>query len=181
VLIVVDQNSTDLKLMLTKELGVMTDLLQKAGYKVVVATAAGSPIDAGDNVTVNPNLKLADVKPEDFAGFVFPCMGRDMEIMQPADQLAIAQKAVASGKPVAAQVGGVEVLAQAGVLKGKHVAMASEMKAAVPDAIWDGEGVVQDGNIITSGVCPYVSRELGKPDHTTELTQKFIAALGGAK
>jgi putative intracellular protease/amidase len=181
VLLVVDQNSEDLKLMLTKEIGVMTDLLQKAGYKVVVATAAGSTIDAGGNVTLKPDLKIADVKPEDYAGFVFPCMGRDMEITQPADQLALAVKAVASGKPVAAQVGGVQVLDQAGVLKGKHVAMATEGKAVVADAVWDGEGVVQDGNIITSGICPYLSRELGRPDHTAELTQKLIAALGGSR
>lgn len=179
VLLVVDQKSGDLKLMLTEEIGVMTDLLQKAGYKAVVATAAGSPIEAGGSVTLMPDLKISDVKPEDYAGFVFPCMGRNMEITQPADQLALAQMAVATGKPVAAQVGGVQVLDQAGLLKGKHVAMASEMKPLVADAIWDGEGVVQDGNIITSGICPYASRELGKPDHTAELTQKLIAALGG--
>ena len=32
--------------MLTKEVGVMVDMLEKAGYKVVVASASGQPITA---------------------------------------------------------------------------------------------------------------------------------------
>ena len=37
--------SPNLDLMLTKEVGVMTDLLQRAGFKVVVANVSGQPID----------------------------------------------------------------------------------------------------------------------------------------
>ena len=44
-------------------------------------------------------------------------------------------------------------------------------------AIYSGRNVVQDGNIITSGVCPYLERMTGLPDQTTKLTELFIAEL----
>jgi hypothetical protein len=44
-------------------------------------------------------------------------------------------------------------------------------------AIYSGRDVVQDGNIITSGVCPYIKQMRGWPDGTAELTQKLIAEL----
>ena len=59
--------------MLTKEVGVMVDMLEKAGYKVVVASASGQPITGGAT-TLKPDLKLADVNVDDYAGIVLPCM-----------------------------------------------------------------------------------------------------------
>jgi hypothetical protein len=53
--------SLDLDLMLSKEVGVMTSLLEKAGFKVVVATVKGEPIK-GSAITFTPNLKLKDIK-----------------------------------------------------------------------------------------------------------------------
>jgi len=44
-------------------------------------------------------------------------------------------------------------------------------------AIYSGRNVVQDGNIITSGVCPWIKKLRGWPDGTAELTQKLIAEL----
>ena len=95
----------------------------------------------------------------------------------PAEALEIAKKAVAQGKPVAAQVGGVALLGMAGVLEGRQFALFDELKSLVPGGIHKGQGVVQDGNIITSGICPYMAQGTGNPDGTAELTQKFIDAL----
>jgi hypothetical protein len=71
-------------------------------------------------------------------------------------------QAVAEEKPVAAQLGGVTILAKAGILKGKKYAFASDPLKTTPrrkiidpnftGAIYSGRGVVQDGNIITSGM-----------------------------
>jgi putative intracellular protease/amidase len=44
---------------------------------------------------------------------------------------------------------------------------------------YSGLGVVQDGNIITSGVCPLTAKTFKREDGTTELTQTFIATLAG--
>ena len=60
VLMIVKENSEEAELMLTKEVGVMTDMLEQAGVKVVVATASGRPMVAGA-VTVKADLKLDDV------------------------------------------------------------------------------------------------------------------------
>ena len=40
-----------------------------------------------------------------------------------------------------------------------------------------GYGVVQDGNIITSGRCPLSAKDSGQPDGTPELTRLFIKAI----
>jgi hypothetical protein len=45
-------------------------------------------------------------------------------------------------------------------------------------AIYSGQGVVQDGKIITGGGCPSSESNRGIQNRTFELTQTFIAAIG---
>lgn len=167
--------------MLTKEVGVMVSMIEKAGYKVVVASASGQPL-VGRTTTLKPDLKLADVKVEDYAGLILPCLAPSTPQVPP-DGPEIVKKAVALGKPVAAQINGVGTLMKAGVLSGKQFAIISGygFEKSVPDGIYKGEGVVQDGNIVTSGMCPFMARAGGTPDGTTELTQKFITMLASAR
>ena len=40
-----------------------------------------------------------------------------------------------------------------------------------------GPGIVEDGNIITSGMCPYMARFAGKPNCNEELNKALIAAV----
>jgi|GEM_PF-442106 hypothetical protein len=171
--------SQDMELMLTKEVGVMTSLLEKAGYKVVVASESGQPL-AASATTLKPDLKLADVQVEDYAGFILPCFAPSAPVVAPGAP-EIIKKAVALGKPVAAQNNGIGALIRAGVLSGKQFAIIAGSEKYVPDGIYKGEGVVQDGNIVTSGMCPFMARVGRTPDGTTELTQKFIALLGAAR
>ena len=181
VLLIAEEQSADMELMLTKEVGVMVSMLEKAGYKVVVASKSGQPIK-GTNTTLNPDLKLADVKVEDYAGIMVPCMGVDLDPpLPPVEAVEIVKKAVALGKPIAAQVGGIFILNAAGALDGKQFALYNEfyndLKYFLPKGIYKGNGVVQDGNIITSGVCPMVAEMTGLSDGTTQLTKKFIDTL----
>jgi putative intracellular protease/amidase len=183
VLLIAREPSDDLNLALTKEVGVMESLLEQAGYKVVVASPSGQPLVGATN-TLKPDLKLADVKVDDYAGVLVP----SMVVPEPkpsAEAVEIVKEAAAKGKPVAAQAGGVPTLGAAGVLNGKHYAiwvfLWPSMRMSVPDAVYQGEGVVQDGNIITSGIDPLASLDTGKPDGTAELTQKFIAALESSR
>lgn len=180
-LLLAAETSRDMELMLTKEVGVMVSLIEKAGYKVVVASASGQPL-MGSATTLKPDLKLADVKVEDYAGLILPCLAPSTPQVPP-DGPEIVKKAVALGKPVAAQINGVGTLMKAGVLSGKQFAIISGygFEKSVPDGIYKGEGVVQDGNIVTSGMCPFMARAGGTPDGTTELTQKFIALLASAR
>ncbi len=179
--------SLDLDLILSKEVGVMTSILEKAGFKVVVATVKGEPIK-GSAITLTPNLKLKDVKVADYAGFILPCMGHGFFPGPPVapEAMAIVKQALKDGKPVAAQLGSVYVLAQAGVLVGKRYAFIADplnppAGNAKDDrfngALYAGDAVVQDGNIITSGYCPLSAKSFSGVDRTTELTQTFVATL----
>jgi hypothetical protein len=51
----------------------------------------------------------------------------------------------------------------------------------LPDAISSGDGVVQDGNIITSGICPHMAKMGGKQDGTSKLTEALIAEINRKK
>jgi putative intracellular protease/amidase len=181
VLLIAYEQSVDMEFMLTKEVGVMVSMLEKAGFKVVVASASGQPIVGGIR-TLWPDLKLADVKVDVYVGFIFPCMGVPLDPPRlPPEAFRVAKEAVEQGKPVAAQVGGVVTLGAAGVLDGKQFALSRRLRPLVPGGVYKGYGVVQDGNIITSGVCPYIATHWGRPDGTLELTQKLIDSLASIR
>ena len=191
--------SQDLDLMLTKEIGVMTSMLKDAGFQVVVATRSGMPI-IGSTSTLKPDKRLDQVNLKDYAGVVLACMavgGIPGPPIAP-EAISIVQQAVASGKPVTAQMGSVVILAHAGVLKGKKYTYPSDPTKFDPakpsgavaaldpkfnDAIYSGRGVIQDGVIITSGVCPYIekfTKQQGMVDFvdgTPELTKMLITSL----
>ena len=180
--------SGGLDFMLAKEVGVMTEMLQKSGFKVVVANASGQPIE-GAIEKLKPDLKLSEVKVEDYAGVIMACMAVGQFPGPPVSPVAVSivKQALTKGKPVAAANGSVIILAEAGVLKGKRYAYVDDPLNQLPPnikdsrfegAIYSGPGVVQDGNIITSGVCPMVEGFTGMRDCTPELTRAFIAKLG---
>jgi putative intracellular protease/amidase len=180
-----------LDLMLSKEVGVMTDLLQKAGFKVVVANTDGQPIE-GYVKRLRPDLKLSEVKVDDYAGIITACMALGHYPGPPVSSAAVSivKQAVAKGKPVAANAGSIYILAEAGVLVGKRYSFTQNAFNPYPPhnkdsrfegAIHSGHGVVQDGKIITSSICPMLEGITGFRDGTPELTRAFIATLGRKK
>jgi putative intracellular protease/amidase len=155
--------SVDLDLMLTEEVGVMKTTLEKAGFKVAVATTIGLPIKS-TTTTLKPDLMLSAVKADDYVGFILSCMAVGQLPAPPVSPLvvSIVKQALNQGKPVAAQSGSVLILAEAGVLVGKRYAFMVDPLNPPPQfslpkddrftgAIYSGFNVVQDGNIITSG------------------------------
>jgi protease I len=176
VLLILQEQSEDMEFMLKNEVGVMVNNLEKAGFDVVFASPSGKPV-VGGATTLTPDLKLADVKVDDYLGLILPCMAVDLELRRDPDAIRVVKEAAAIGKPIAAQLGGILTLSDAGILDGKQFAMLSEASSLVPNGIYKGEGVVQDGNIITSGICPLMAKMGEGKDGTLELTQKFIDAL----
>ncbi len=161
--------------MVPNEAGVMKAMLQKAGYDVEVASSTGEPWGT-PTMALKPDVKLADVKAADYKAFLVPCLGIESMDLDP-DVAAVIKAAVASGALVAAQNGGVNMLAKAGVLSGKKYA-ASELGPELRDGIYSGTGVVQDGKIITSGTCPWMAKEFkGMQDGTQKLMEVLIAEL----
>jgi len=187
--------SQDIDLMLSKEVGVMTSMLKDAGFEVVVATRSGQPI-IGSTSTLKPDKRLDQVDLNDYIGVVLPCMavgGIPGPPIAP-ETIAIVQQAVALGKPVTAQMGSVVILAHAGVLKDKKYTYPADPTKPSPgipvtdpkftDAIYGGKGVIQDGVIITSGICPNIEKVAkqqgwgeGFIDGTPELTRMLITSL----
>jgi putative intracellular protease/amidase len=177
-MIVNEGKSSDLELMLTQEVGVMRSLLQQAGFDVVVSTASGQPLAAGA-AQLKPDLRLSDVRVADYVGVIMPCMATGGAPL-PSEGSALIKAVVAAGKPLAAQTGSVSLLATAGVLSGRKYAIAKGWTTTHPelkDAVYSGDGIVQDGRIITSGICPYTAKQQGLPDGTSRLTEALIAEL----
>jgi putative intracellular protease/amidase len=177
-------------LALEKEVGVMKSLLQQSGFKVVIASATGQPL-TGNSITLQADMKLSDVKATEYAGFLLPCLsGTNSEV--PGDFVPTLKDAIAKGKPVAAQRTGMIALAKTGALQGKKVAsLKTETmpeNKPLPEEVQKiqryfngttdgGTGVVQDGRIMTSSVCPMIAKRTGLPDDTPALTKAFISQL----
>ena len=172
----------DIELMLTQEVGVMTSMLEEAGFEVIVATASGEPIKTQTTKLI-PDLELADIKVNDYVGIIMPCMAKgDMFLGWHAspEEILLVKEAVAQGKPVAAQRGAIVILAEAGALVGKKYTYYTEPSFLIDSfvgAIYSGEGVIRDGNIITSSNCPYAAKHHGYDDGTSELTKIFIETI----
>jgi len=169
--------SYNIELMLKDEVGVMTSMLEEAGFEVLVATASGEPIKAQTTELI-PDLKLADVKVNDYAGIIMPCMAKPDWHASP-EEILLVKEAVAQGKPIAAQYGAIIILAEAGVLVGKKYTYYCDQfwEESFEGAIYSGKGVTRDGNIITSANCPYAARYYGRDDGTSELTKIFIETI----
>jgi len=173
------QSSGDLEYMLKKEVGVMKNTLEKSGYKVVIATLDGSSFTAG-SMTVKADTKLADLNVADYAGFILPCLAVPSypEPEVSPEVIALVQEAIAVGQPVAAQTGSLWTLAKAGLLKGKKYAYAfAEKSPHFAGATFAGTGVVRDGLVITSGICPYMELKAKMKDGTEELALALADAM----
>jgi putative intracellular protease/amidase len=181
VLLYMEGESMQLQYMLTHEVGKMEQILKQAGFEVVTATMSGEVLKT-DSVTVKPDLKLSEVNVNNYAGFIMPCMAVGDTIVT-LDEINFVKKVVKAGKPIAEQFGAVLILGKADVLKGKKFAFLDEkdenvnMFPAFKNGIYSGKGIVQDGNIITSGVCPWMAKEKGYKDGTDELTRTLINVI----
>jgi protease I len=182
---------SDLDAMLIREVGVMTDLLQRAGFKVMVATTPGQPIE-GFVKRLKPDLQLSEVNVDDYTGVILACMACGFFPGPPVSPAAVSvvRQAVVKGKPIAANAGAIYILAEAGVLVGKRYSFPQDPFNPYPPhkkdlrfegAIYSGHGVIQDGIIITSGSCARQEDLTGLRDDTPELTRAFIAKLGRKK
>lgn len=184
VLLFITDGSRDLELMLTKEVVVMKEILEQSGFEVVIATLSAEPVSV-DSLVIEPDIKLSDVNPDDYSGYIFPCMAPPWDkIYDPNKKVVDFIKIISvQGKPMGAQTLSVADFAKAGILVDRKYAFTIdpdlEKYPEFKGAIYEGEGVIQDGNIITSGTCPWKKREYGKPDGTVKLTQLLIEAIRG--
>lgn len=179
VLMVVRDFSADMEFMLDKEVATMTSMLQAAGYHVVVASDSGKDIHR-TRASLKVDMRLSGVRIGRYAGVIVPCLAAGdalPEIGIPDSAVTLLKEAFEAGVPIAAQNSGVQILGKAGIMKAKQYAIEASSAYLVPEGIFKGYGVVQDGAIITSGTCPYLAQETGRPDGTQELTRRLIETM----
>lgn len=175
ILIFIKEESSQLEYMLANEVIKMSDMLEESGFEVTTATVSGKELNSG-SVSLTPDLRLNQVDVDDYDGFIIPCMIVDTTTQETINFVkSIAEK----DKPIAAQVASVYLLAKAGVLDGKKYALYSDQinNSDFKGSVYGGNGVVQDGNIITSGGCPWMEHRNRGKDRTAELTQSFIGVI----
>jgi putative intracellular protease/amidase len=179
VLLFMRSGSGELEYMLKNEVLVMKNALERSGFKVVVATLDGSDFSAVSTI-VKADIKLGDAKVADYAGFILPCMmvASYPEPEVSPEALNLVQEAIAAGKPVAAQTGSLWTLAKAGLLKGKKYAYPFEEKSPrFEGAVFGGTGVVRDGLILTSAICPHMARTMKIKDGSEPLALALVEAM----
>lgn len=162
------------------EAGAMIDILEGAGYKVDVATPSGNPILLG-MTSFQPDFKICEVSVDNYVGLILPSVRTRHRESISSEAAEIVRQFAEQGKPIAAQAYGIAWLGDAGVLSGKKFAFVSasvndfRLKSRLHDGILiDNHRIVKDGNIITSGVCPDISRRFNLPVGTKLLTRRLI-------
>lgn len=181
VLMYVAEGSEDLDLMLTKEVSVMRQMLEDAGYSVDIVTSRDQTMTS-ETTTLVPTISLADVDIDDYAGLILPCMAPAPGTAPPPAKVdEILEAAIAKDKPIAASRAAVVTLAKAGGVAGREYAFASpvdtQKRPEFAGGTFLGIGVVRDGNISTAGICPLSAKMSGEEDGTVELTRHFIESL----
>lgn len=159
--------------MLTDEAIMMKSMLEEAGFDVDIASASGMTF-LHEDTALESDLTLDEVNVADYDGFLIPCMDLGTTYVKPRE-VEMAKLIAAEGKPLAAQRKGVHILLGAGALVGKRFSYEVDPGnfGIFDGAIYDGNGVVQDGNVITSAYCRYHRSQ----DQTAELVQTLIQSL----
>nr|WP_229910776.1 type 1 glutamine amidotransferase family protein [Streptomyces aurantiogriseus] len=137
------------------ETGHATAHLARAGHEVRTVGASTDPVTSVGGLRIQPDLALADVRPEDGALLILP--GADL--WDTSDDLApfarTARAFLDAGTPVAAICGATAGLAREGLLDDRaHTSAVSFYLAATGYAGGDryvDADAVTDGNLITAG------------------------------
>ncbi len=131
--------------------------LMEAGWKVDVAAPKKAEISGENGYTLMPDLAIDKVDPDKYDLLVIPGGSPDgapATVRKIEKAREITRSFFAKNKPVASVCHGPWTLADAGVIKGRH--LTCYWHDGVPEAvkkaggIWEDKEVVTDGNLVTS-------------------------------
>ncbi len=126
------------------------DVLRRAGVEVVMAAVGdGVHVTGRCGITMHADAMLADVKANEFDLLFIPGGPGVTKLREDGRASELAAVFVAAEKPVAAICAAPAVLADAGLLDGKHFTAHSSVRKELPGVLVN-ERVVEDGLIITS-------------------------------
>ncbi len=183
ILVIVRESSEKLEFMLRMEVLPILKTLADAGYTATTATDTGGMLKAGE-IKFIPDISLGKVAIKEYRGVVIPCMAASMitkAVRMPPLALEIIAGAGKLGLPIAAEDCGVELLDKAGVLAGKRFTIDPVLLTVAPSGIYQDKGVVRDGSLVTSRVCPFVELYYGTPTTMPEMMSVFISMLESGK
>ncbi len=150
-------------------------VLEKAGIEILIASSAKGSAQGklGQSITVDKTID--EVKVEDLDALVFIGGPGALAYVDDASAHQLARSAVAEGKVLAAICIAPEILAKAGVLKGKQATVWSSPVDQSPLKVLEDGGaeyldqaVIVDEKIITGN----------GPSAASEFGQKIVEALG---
>ncbi len=129
----------------------IVDVLRRAEIETVLAGLHDGPITSARKVRVVPDTVIDRVKPEDFDMIVLPGgqPGSDNLNSDPRVK-ELVKSFYSTGKLAGAICAAPIVLANAGVLEGKHATAYPTYKDRLGGAIYEEKTVVEDGNVLTS-------------------------------
>jgi putative intracellular protease/amidase len=175
VLIIARRGGESLDSFLTAEIPLMTRMLKDSGYSFVIASDSMDPIK-GYSSTLPVDLMISEVVPQDYKGVLIPCLGSKEA---PEAAVAIVRRALLASKPIASADGGLIVLSKAAALTNRrYAATRADVGLLDEKGIFSGEGVVQDGLVITAGTC---CLDMGTKDGTPELMRLFLSSLKASR
>jgi protease I len=128
--------------------------MKNAGAKVFIVGSGSKEIYQGKrgSVAIRVDTTADKVKAEDLDAIIIPGGRAPEKMRQHKSMVELVKKANELGKVIAAVCHGPQLLAAAGIVKGRRLtswpAVAAELKKA--GAEWVDEAVVNDGNLITS-------------------------------
>lgn len=124
----------------------------EAGYRVDVATPHGGAFKGKGGMGLEDTKRISDVSHEDYVLLYIPGGKAPEELKKDADALKLTQQFAASGKPIAAICHGPQVLAAAGLVKGRKVAAWPDVEAEIAQAggTFVNEPSTIDGQFITA-------------------------------
>ncbi len=126
--------------------------LLEDGVEVDIASLRRGAILGKHGYHVRANLSLREALPERYDLLVVPGGKAPQALCGHAAALSLVKRFFDSGKPVAAICHGPQLLAAAGVLKGRkvtaHASIAAELEKA--GALYEDSDAVVDGNLVTS-------------------------------
>jgi 4-methyl-5(b-hydroxyethyl)-thiazole monophosphate biosynthesis len=129
----------------------IVDVLRRAEIDVVIAGLHQGPLTSARNVKVLPDTVVDSIRTEDFDMLVLPggqpgsdnlnADGRVRELIRDFHK---------KGKLTGAICAAPYVLANAGILEGKHATSYPTYREKMGGAVYEEKAVVEDGNVLTS-------------------------------
>ncbi len=127
------------------------DILRRAGIEVTTASTGDFSVTGSHNITVKADTELTSVNKSDFTGIVIPGgLPGSTNLRDDKRVIDLVRYFNSAGKTVAAICAAPIVLAKAGILTGKKACCYPGNEKDLTGADISMDGVVIDGNIITS-------------------------------